>query len=53
VDISNAVYDGIDGLILSPETALGNNYEKATETMSRICLEAEKHINYMNQYLDQ
>ena len=27
VDISNAVYDGIDALILSPETALGNFYE--------------------------
>jgi pyruvate kinase len=23
VDISNAVYDGIDSLILSPETAIG------------------------------
>ncbi len=27
VDISNAVYDGIDALILSPETACGVFYE--------------------------
>lgn len=27
VDISNAVYDGVDALILSPETALGVFYE--------------------------
>ena len=27
VDISNAVYDGVDALILSPETAIGNFYE--------------------------
>jgi pyruvate kinase len=26
VDISNAVYDGIDSLILSPETAIGPFY---------------------------
>ncbi len=37
VDISNAVYDGVDSLILSPETASGIFYEQATETMSHIC----------------
>lgn len=50
VDISNAVYDGVDSLILSPETAIGVFYEQATETMSHICFEAEKHINYMKRY---
>ena len=50
VDISNAVYDGIDSLILSPETASGIFYEQATETMSHICLEAEKHVNYLKRY---
>ena len=53
VDISNAVYDGIDALILSPETASGVFYEQATDTMSQICLEAEKHINYLKRYHDQ
>lgn len=50
VDISNAVYDGIDSLILSPETAIGPFYEKATEKMADICFEAEKHINYLKRY---
>ena len=27
VDISNAVYDGVDSLILSPETAIGPFYK--------------------------
>lgn len=27
VDISTAIYDGIDAFILSPETAIGNYYE--------------------------
>lgn len=53
VDISNAVYDGIDSLILSPETAIGSFYDKATKTMSQICFEAEKHINYLKRYQDQ
>ena len=50
VDISNAVYDGIDCLILSPETAIGNFYEQATMTMNHICYEAEQHINYVKRY---
>jgi len=53
VDISNAVYDGIDALILSPETALGPFFEQATKTMSDICFEAETHINYLKRYIDQ
>jgi pyruvate kinase len=53
VDISNAVYDGVDSLILSPETASGVFYEQATETMSHICQEAERHINYLKRYHDQ
>lgn len=52
VDISNAVYDGIDSLILSPETAIGDFYEQATDTMSDICFEAETHINYIKRYQD-
>ena len=47
------MYDGIDSLILSPETAIGSFYDKATETMSHICMEAEKHINYLVRCHDQ
>ena len=36
VDISNAVYDGIDSFILSPETAVSQYYELVTETFSNI-----------------
>lgn len=50
VDISNAVNDGVDSLVLSPETAIGMHYELAIETMSHICFEAEKHVNYMKRY---
>lgn len=50
VDISNAVNDGVDSLILSPETAIGKHYELAIETMSHICFESEKHVNYMKRY---
>ena len=47
VDISNAVYDGVDALILSPETAFGTFYAQSTDTMASVCLEAEMHINYI------
>ena len=50
VDVSNAVNDGIDCLILSPETAISKFYAQATETMSHICFEAEKNINYFKRY---
>ncbi len=33
LDIQNAVYDGIDAFILSPETAISNYYEKAIQKM--------------------
>jgi len=49
-DISNAVFEGIDSLILSPETAIGHYYLQATEQMSHICFEAEKHIDYKKRY---
>ena len=52
VDIYNAVYDGVDSLILSPETAIGPFYTQSIEIMSKICFEAETHINYMKRYQD-
>jgi len=53
VDISGAVYDGIDAFILSPETAIGNFYEEATDALSHICFEAEMHIDFVKRYQEQ
>ena len=51
-DITNAVYDGIDALILSPETAIGPHYEQAIDTMAHICFETEKNIDSVRRYND-
>jgi len=49
-DVSNAVYEGIDCCVLSSETATGPFFQKATEMMSKICYEAEQHIDYEKNY---
>jgi len=41
VDISNAVTEGVDALILTEETAVGKNFKEATAIMAKICYEAE------------
>lgn len=41
-DVANAVLDGTDAVMLSAETAVGNNPVKVIEAMDRICLRAEQ-----------
>lgn len=45
-DLTNAVLDGCDGVLLSAETAYGNNPVAALRTAAAICVEAERHLNY-------
>ncbi len=49
-DVSLAVMQGVDGLILSDETACGEFYSEALQTMGQICRESEKHINHFRNY---
>lgn len=41
-DVSNAIADGADGVLLSSETALGNYPREATNMMARIIRETER-----------
>ena len=45
-DVANAILDGTDGLMLSAETSIGKHPLLAVRTMSKIAVEAEKHLYY-------
>ena len=51
-DVANAVLDGTDCVMLSGESANGDYPIQAVTIMAKICVEAEKTINYRRLYND-
>ena len=49
-DVSNAVYDGSDAVMLSGETAAGPFPVLAVQTLGRIAEEAENSLNYIEHF---
>ena len=45
-DVTSAVVDGTDGLILSSETSIGAYPTESLYWLRKICFEAERHIDY-------
>lgn len=52
IDVANAVYNGTSAVMLSAETAVGKYPERAVKTMSDICIQAEKDINFKKMFFE-
>jgi pyruvate kinase len=52
-DVTNAVMDGCDGLVLSSETAVGKYVVESVKVMSKVILAAEKRTDYQEFQLKQ
>jgi pyruvate kinase len=52
-DIANGVEDGLDGLILSAETAVGSFPIEATIACSKVCIETENNMDPVHLYQEQ
>ena len=51
-DVATAVREGASAVMLSAETAAGKYPVKAVKTMSEICIQTEKDIDYANTFFD-
>jgi pyruvate kinase len=51
-DVSGAVRDGFDAVMLSGETAVGANPNQTVKVMAQICEAAEKRVALPNYYAD-
>lgn len=45
-DVANAILDGVDGIVLSDETAIGDYPINAVSILAKCCVEAEKTIDF-------